>query len=96
MENGPEGKHRDWSLCLSCAGSGLSIQMVLLAPANGAGIEGRPKVSRKALLVVTRVRGSDLAALCPDGANGLGWTQAQEGDLDEFEESIPRHGALQV
>lgn len=66
--------------------------MALLAPANGPGIEGRQKMSRKALLVITRVGGSDLGAPCPDGTNGPGWTQAQEGDLYQFEESTPSHG----
>lgn len=51
-------------------------------------------MSRKALLVVTRVGRSDLGTLCPDGANGPGWTQAQEGDVDKFEENTPRNGDL--
>lgn len=65
--------------------------MALLAPASVPGIEERQRMSRKALLAVTTVRGSGLGAPCPDG---LGWSQAQEGDLDKFEESTLRHEDL--
>lgn len=65
--------------------------MALLAPASVPGIEERQRMSRKALLAVTTVRGSDFGAPCPDGP---GWSQAQEGDLDKFEESTLRHEDL--